>query len=51
MGAAAEGQRLAERYQVEMPIVHAVHQVLYDGVTAREAVGQLLAREPRHHEL
>ena len=51
MGAAEEGQRLAERYQVEMPIVHAVHQVLYDGVTAREAVGQLLAREPRHHEL
>ncbi|MDA3878688.1 MAG: NAD(P)-dependent glycerol-3-phosphate dehydrogenase [Halothiobacillus sp.] len=51
IGAAEEGQRLAERYQVEMPIVHAVHQVLYDGVTAREAVGQLLAREPRHHEL
>lgn len=51
MGAAEEGQRLAERYEVDMPIVHAVHQVLYDGVTAREAVGQLLAREPRHHEL
>lgn len=51
MGAAEEGQRLAARYQVDMPIVHAVHQVLYDGVTAREAVGQLLAREPRHHEL
>lgn len=50
IGAAEEGQRLAERHHVDMPIVHAVHQVLYDGVTAREAVGQLLAREPRHHE-
>lgn len=50
MGATTEGQRLAERHQVEMPIVQAVHQVLFEGVSAREAVGQLLAREPRHHE-
>jgi len=51
IGAAAEGERLAARYQVDMPIVHAVHQVLYEGVLAREAVSQLLAREPRHQEI
>ncbi|OYV25228.1 MAG: hypothetical protein B7Z82_08655 [Halothiobacillus sp. 20-54-6] len=51
IGAAAEGQRLATRFSVDMPIVHAVHQVLYEGVLAREAVSQLLAREPRHHEI
>lgn len=51
IGAAAEGARLAARYQVDMPIVHAVHQVLYGGVSAREAVSQLLAREPRQQEI
>jgi glycerol-3-phosphate dehydrogenase (NAD(P)+) len=51
IGAAAEGERLAGRYQVDMPIVHAVYQVLYEGVLAREAVSQILAREPRHQEI
>jgi glycerol-3-phosphate dehydrogenase (NAD(P)+) len=50
IGAATEGQRLAERYAVDMPIVHAVCQVLCGGVAARDAVAQLLAREPRHQE-
>lgn len=50
IGAAVEGQRLAERWDVDMPIVHAVCQVLCGGVAARDAVAQLLAREPRHHE-
>lgn len=50
IGATAEGMRLAARFDVDMPIVQAVHQVLYEGVPAREAVSQLLAREPRHHE-
>lgn len=50
IGATAEGMRLAARFGVDMPIVQAVHQVLYDGVPAREAVSLLLAREPRHHE-
>lgn len=50
IGATAEGVRLAARFDVDMPIVQAVHQVLYEGVPAREAVSQLLAREPRHHE-
>ncbi len=50
MGAAEEGQRLAERYAVDMPIVQAVCQVLCGGVAARDAVAQLLAREPRPHE-
>ena len=50
IGATAEGMRLAVRLGVDMPIVQAVYQVLYEGVPAREAVSQLLAREPRHHE-
>ena len=50
IGATAEGMRLAARFGVDMPIVQAVHQVLYEGVSARAAVSQLLAREPRHHE-
>ncbi len=50
IGATAEGMRLAARFGVDMPIVQAVYQVLYEGVPAREAVSQLLAREPRHHE-
>jgi glycerol-3-phosphate dehydrogenase len=30
-----------------MPIVDAVHRVLYEGVAPRDAVLALLAREPR----
>jgi glycerol-3-phosphate dehydrogenase len=30
-----------------MPIVEAVHHVLYEGMSARDAVLALLAREPR----
>jgi glycerol-3-phosphate dehydrogenase (NAD(P)+) len=50
IGAAAEGQRLATRYGVDMPIVYAVCQVLCGDVPARAAVAQLLAQEPRHKE-
>ena len=44
---AREVDRLADRAGVEMPITRAVCRVLHEQVPAREAVEQLLAREPR----
>lgn len=38
---------LARREGVEMPIVEAVHAMLFDGLDARAAVGQLMLREPK----
>jgi glycerol-3-phosphate dehydrogenase (NAD(P)+) len=35
---------LARRHGVEMPICQAVHDVLYDGVSARDAASSLMAR-------
>lgn len=38
---------LAQREGVEMPIVRAVHRVLFDGAPARAGIGELMARELR----
>lgn len=38
---------LAAREEVEMPIVHAVKRVLFEGQPARDAIGELMARELR----
>lgn len=38
---------LAEREGVEMPIVEAVHDVLFDGRAPRDAMIDLMARDPR----
>jgi glycerol-3-phosphate dehydrogenase (NAD(P)+) len=38
---------LAARESVEMPIVDAVERVLFEGQTARDAIGELMARELR----
>ena len=38
---------LARHHGVDMPIVAAVHRVLYEGIAPRDAVLELLAREPR----
>jgi glycerol-3-phosphate dehydrogenase (NAD(P)+) len=35
---------LAERQGVEMPLTTAVHQVCHEGLSVREAVGNLLGR-------
>lgn len=45
--AARAAHALARHHGVDMPIVEAVHRVLYQGVVLREAVLALLAREPR----
>jgi glycerol-3-phosphate dehydrogenase (NAD(P)+) len=54
LGHVAEGvrcaqaiERLALRYQVETPIVSAVCDILFRGVTPIQAVSQMMAREAR----
>jgi glycerol-3-phosphate dehydrogenase (NAD(P)+) len=46
-----EVERLATRHGVEMPICHQVYRVLYEGVSPRDAVRALFAREDAHEEL
>lgn len=41
---------LALREEVEMPIVRMVHRILFEGQSARGAVGELMARELRAEE-
>ena len=36
---------LAKKYQVEMPIIEQVNQVLFEGKTAAEAVKELMLRD------
>jgi glycerol-3-phosphate dehydrogenase (NAD(P)+) len=38
---------LAKKYRVEVPITTAVHAVLFEGVDPIEAIGKLMAREPK----
>jgi glycerol-3-phosphate dehydrogenase (NAD(P)+) len=54
MVAVAEGVRtarsardLSRKLGIEMPIVEAVHAMLYEGLSARRALEQLMLREPR----
>jgi glycerol-3-phosphate dehydrogenase (NAD(P)+) len=44
---AREVERLAQQLGVDMPIVNAVCQILYQGVAPRIAVEALLNREPK----
>ncbi len=44
---ARSARLLAARYGVEMPIVEAVCQVLFEGISPRRAVKELLARDPK----
>lgn len=39
-------KQLADRHELDLPIVHALYGCLYEGKTAREAVRELLARPP-----
>ncbi|HXR56724.1 MAG TPA: NAD(P)H-dependent glycerol-3-phosphate dehydrogenase [Casimicrobiaceae bacterium] len=47
VAATRAARELALHYRVDMPIVDAVHRVLYEGVAPNDAVLALLAREPR----
>ena len=42
-----EIDRLAQEQGIDMPVVHAVHQILYQNVAPRIAVETLLSREPK----
>ena len=44
---AASVLALAQKYKVEMPITRAVNAVLFDGVSALQAVSALMARDPK----
>lgn len=43
---AREAMRLAEKYQVELPIIEQVYKVLYEDLPPQEAVKHLLERKP-----
>ena len=43
---AREAMRLAEKYQVELPIIEQVYKVLYEDLSPQEAVKHLLERKP-----
>jgi len=42
--------QLAQRHDVDMPIVEMVHRILFDGHAARNAVPELMARELRSEQ-
>jgi glycerol-3-phosphate dehydrogenase (NAD(P)+) len=44
---AQSARALAQRHGVEMPIVEEVHAILFEGRSAREAVENLMIREPK----
>jgi glycerol-3-phosphate dehydrogenase (NAD(P)+) len=44
---AQSARALAARAGVEMPIVNAVHRILFEGAPVAAAVGELMARAPR----
>ena len=50
---AKAAKKLAHQYQVSMPIVEAVNQVLFEGKSAREAMEELMLRDKKleHPEL
>ena len=39
--------KLAQKYNIEMPIVNAVYDILYNGLNPREAVTKLMTREKK----
>ena len=42
-----EAHKLAEKYNIEMPIVNTVYDVLYNGLKPKDAVIQLMTREKK----
>ena len=47
---AGDAAQLADRCGVEMPIVAAVHRILFEGRAPREAIADLMTRELRAEE-
>ncbi len=42
--------KLSRKYNVEMPIVNTVHQVLFEGLDARQAIADLMTRNPKFED-
>jgi glycerol-3-phosphate dehydrogenase (NAD(P)+) len=40
--------KLAKKYNIEMPIVNAVYDVLYNGLNPKDAVDQLMTRKLKY---
>ena len=40
--------KLAERYQVELPITYQLSLVLFEGLDPLKAVPELMMRDPKH---
>ncbi len=39
---------LSKKYSIELPIIHTVYDIVYNGLSPKDAVGQLMSREARH---
>jgi glycerol-3-phosphate dehydrogenase (NAD(P)+) len=44
---AKAAKKLAEKYNIEMPIVDVVNAVLFDGMAAKDAVHELMTRSKK----
>ena len=44
---AKAANKLAEKYNIEMPIVNVVNSVLFDGLSAKDAVYELMTRSKK----
>lgn len=42
--------RLSEKYQVEMPIVRTVYKVLFEGLDSKQAIANLMTRNPKFED-
>lgn len=42
--------RLSEKYQVEMPIVRTVYKVLFEGLDSKQAIADLMTRNPKFED-
>ena len=42
--------KLSQKYEVEMPIVNAVYKVLFEGLDAKQAILDLMTRNPKFED-
>ena len=42
--------KLSKKYDVEMPIVNTVYEVLFEGLDARKAIANLMTRNPKFED-
>ena len=42
--------KLSKKYNAQMPIVNAVYEVLFEGLDAKEAIANLMTRNPKFED-